>query len=110
MKHRLQAFMPGSETKTARDYLWLLPDQYITVYDWIGALRGTGFSSYSELCKSMKRFYSSQVLEKAGIETRYRANKLYSMRTARATRATEWIMLIEEYRLMGWEPAPLNPL
>ena len=58
----------------------------------------------------MKRFYASQVLDKAGIETRHRHNKLYSMRTARATRATEWIKLREEYRLMGWEPAPLNPL
>ena len=55
-------------------------------------LGGTGFSSVAELCKSMKRFYSAQVLQKAGIETRYAAKKLYSMRTARAARATEWIM------------------
>ena len=40
----------------------------------------------------MKRFYSTQLLPKAGVETRYAAKKLYSMRTARATRATEWIM------------------
>ena len=40
----------------------------------------------------MKRFYSTQVLPKAGIETRYTAKNLFSMRTARATRATEWIM------------------
>ena len=55
-------------------------------------LGSTGFSSVAELCKSMKRFYSTQVLQKAGIETRYTAKKLYSMRTARATRATEWII------------------
>ena len=84
--------MPSSETKTDRDYLWLLPDEFGAVYNWVAELGGTGFSSTAELCKSMKRFYSSQVLNKAGIETRYAPKKLYSMRTARAARATEWIM------------------
>ena len=32
------------------------------------------------------------------------------MRTARAFHATEWIKLVTEYRLMGWNPEPLNPL
>ena len=31
--HRLQAFMPASETKTDKDYLWLLPDECGPVYD-----------------------------------------------------------------------------
>ena len=84
--------MPASETKTDRDYLWLLPDECGPVYDYIAALRGTGFASVAELCKSMKRFYSTQVLPKAGVEMRYAAKKLYSMRTARAARATEWII------------------
>ena len=30
---RLQAFMPGSETKTGKDYLWLLPDECGAVYE-----------------------------------------------------------------------------
>ena len=84
--------MPSSETKTDRDYLWLLPDEFGAVYNWIAELGVTGFSSTAELCKSMKWFYSSQVLKKAGIETRYTDKKLYNMRTARATRATEWII------------------
>ena len=33
MRHRLQAYMPASETKSARDYLWLLPNKYFAVYD-----------------------------------------------------------------------------
>ena len=32
-RHHLQAFMPASETKTEKDYLWLLPDEYRAVYD-----------------------------------------------------------------------------
>ena len=32
------------------------------------------------------------------------------MRTIRAARATEWILLKQEYDVMGWKPAPPNPL
>ena len=36
--------------------------------------------------------------------------KSYNMRTIRAARATEWILLKQEYDVMGWKPAPPNPL
>ena len=41
---------------------------------------------------------------------RHNDRKWYSMRTARAYHATEWIKEVHEYRMMKWEPEPLNPL
>ena len=32
------------------------------------------------------------------------------MRTVRSYKATEWVKLVHEYRLMKWKPEPLNPL
>ena len=32
------------------------------------------------------------------------------MRTIRAYRATEWVKLDTEYKVMNWRPAPPNPL
>ena len=32
------------------------------------------------------------------------------MRSMRAARATEWVMLEMEYRVMKWHPSPPNPL
>ena len=60
MEHTYQAFCPASDTKTGRDYLWLIPVEY----DRIMALPYTGFPSYETLSASMKPFYSTQVLQK----------------------------------------------
>ena len=110
MTHRLQSFMPMSVTKTKYDYLWLLPDEFGDVFEAILKLGSTGFNTWKELWKSSKPYYTKQVLEKAGVTTRYSARKLFSMRTARAKRASDWILVNEEYKLMKWEPRPLNPL
>ena len=32
------------------------------------------------------------------------------MRTIRAARATEWVLLYKEYEVMEWKPYPPNPL
>lgn len=34
----------------------------------------------------------------------------YDLRTIRAYRATEWVKLAMEYRVMNWKPEPPNPL
>ena len=111
MEHTYEAFCPASDTKTDRDYLWLIPVEYDRLVDRILTLPYTGFHSYEKLAASMKPFYSLQVLQKVkGVKTRHSRTKWYCMRTARAFRATEWIKLVTEYRLMGWSPEPLNPL
>ena len=63
------------------------------------------------LRQAMKSFYTERVLKKAkDAMLHHSRTKWYSMRTARAYRATEWVKLVMEYRLMKWEPEPLNPL
>ena len=46
MSHKLQAFAPSTDTKTKKDYLWLLPDQHETVYQRILNRKDTGFQTY----------------------------------------------------------------
>lgn len=41
---------------------------------------------------------------------RHSDKKQYSLRTVRAFRATEWVKLTMEYKMMGWTPEPPNPL
>ena len=62
MVHKLQAFVPASISKTKRDYLWLLPNEFERVYDIILDLRETGFDTYTELRKRLVPYYTSQVL------------------------------------------------
>ena len=64
MEHTYQASCPASDTKTGRDYLWLIPVEYDRIMDCIMALPYTGFPSYEKLSASMKPFYSTQVLQK----------------------------------------------
>ena len=109
MVHKLQAFVPASVSKTKRDYLWLLPDEFEKVYNLILNLKETGFATYAELRKPMVPFYTEHVLKKAKVPVRHSDKNNYCMRTSRAYRATEWIKLVTEYRFMKWKPEPLNP-
>ena len=79
--------------------------------DEIIKLTHTGFQNADKLRQAMKPFYTERVLKKAAdAKLRHSRTKWYCMRTARAYRATEWVKVVTEYRLMKWEPEPLNPL
>ena len=47
---------------------------------------------------------------KIGVNTRYSDKRLFNMRSIRAFRATEWLKLYTEYKVMKWVPEPPNPL
>ena len=49
-------------------------------------------------------------MRKAGLVTRHKDKRLYNLRSIRAFRATEWLKLYTEYKVMGWVPEPPNPL
>lgn len=70
----------------------------------------TGFSGYSDLKDSLRSYFSKKVLAKACVLTRHKNKDEYSLRTIRAYRATEWVKLVMQYRVMGWTPEPPNPL
>ena len=109
MVHDLQAYVPASISKTKRDYLWLLRNEHGAVFNHILNLKETGFATYADLRKPLVPFYTEHVLKKAKVPVRHSDKNNYCMRTSRAYRATEWIKLVTEYRLMKWEPEPLNP-
>lgn len=110
-EHDYQAFVPYNITKTQRDYFWLIPNKYNFVVMQIRKLVDTGYTKYEQLVDSMKPFYTNMVLKKAkGVLKKHNDKKWYSMRTARAYHATEWIKLVYEYRMMEWKPEPPNPL
>jgi len=49
-------------------------------------------------------------MAKAGLKTRHSVKRLYNLRSIRAFRATEWLKLYTEYKVMKWVPEPPNPL
>ena len=108
--HDYQASAPKEITKTARDYLWLLPVEMNPFAHAILVHGGTGFAGYEKLKDSMRKFFTDTVLPGAGAPREAAARKLYSLRTVRAFRATEYIKLLKEYEVMGWRPEPINPL
>lgn len=113
MKHTTftySASVPASNTKTKRDYLWLLPSSHDDIAARILGLGDSGFRTADELKRSLKAFYRDQVLKKAEVPVHHNERRLYDMRSIRAYHATEWVKLVTEYRLMNWKPEPLNPL
>lgn len=110
MQHKFKATAPAKEVKTKRDYFWLLPNEFDKVVPLILNHTNTGFNNYKVLNKSLRSFFSKQVLAKADVPMSHAPMKMYNMRTLRAYRATEWMNLVAEYKIMRWEPLPPNPL
>ena len=46
-QHKFMATMPATETKTAKEYMWQLPNDFERVVDCILKHSDTGFASYS---------------------------------------------------------------
>ena len=63
-----------------------------------------------DLKETLRSYFSNKVLLKAGVAIRHKNKKKYSLRNIRAYRATEWVKLAVEYKVMGWRPEPPNPL
>ena len=110
MKHPFKATAPGSVTKTRHDYFWLLPEHTAGIVAVIKDLPSTGFHDFKALSKALGPYYDKQVLAKADVRTKDEHGNSYSTRTIRAARATEWVLLKEEFDVMKWEPHPPNPL
>ena len=72
--------------------------------------KDTGYDGYEALHRALGKFYQRHVLAKAGVPEKNPKKQIYSMRTIRAYRATEYIKLRTEYKVMGWSPSPPNPL
>lgn len=110
MKHRHKATVPAAETKTRHDYFWLLPDEMADFVSYVEELPHTGFPNFRALNRALGPYYDKQVLKESGVRTSDRSGNSYTMRTIRAARATEWVLLQQEYEVMQWEPHPPNPL
>ena len=110
MEHTFKATAPAVITKTTRDYFWLLPNELNTVSSAIIRHTDSGYDDFYDLKESLRKYWIDMVLKKAEVATQHTRKKQYSLRTVRALRATEWVRLVMEYRVMKWEPEPPNPL
>ena len=109
-RHDFMATAPKSITKTKRDYEWLVPlELNCYVRDLLSHPR-TGFRSWDDLKSALANYWERRVLAQAGVPRHPDTYGCYSLKTVRALRATIWLKLVEEYRVMKWEPAPPNPL
>ena len=104
------ATVPAEHTKTNTEYLWLLPNEIAYAVDLVRGHQGTGFNTKDKLRESLENFYTRQILEKAAVPTKDAKGNLYSMKSIRKYRATEWVKLVTEYKVMKWHPLPPNPL
>ena len=59
--------------------------------------------------EALRSYFSNTVLPGAGVPRQTLKGELYSLRSLRCMRATEYVRLLKEYEIMGWEPKPLNP-
>ena len=110
MTHEWQASADKAITKTSHDYFWLLPMEADWIVQPIRRLRCTGYDDFESLKESMAGYFRDRTLVAAGADKKDSRGKPYSMRTIRALRATEWVRLAMEYKVMKWEPLPPNPL
>lgn len=97
-------------TKTKNDYTWLLPPEADKLVTAINDINRPGYDGFEALNDSLRSYYTTQVLNKANVDTNHTDERMYNLRSMRAFRATEWLMLVTEYKIMGWDPEPPNPL
>ena len=110
MKFKFKATAPDDITKTKLNYTWVLPNEIHPFLKTLLKHKETGFISFLKLKDSLAHYWDQKVLTKAGVPVQYDVGKNNSLRTVRALRATQWVMLMKEYKVMDWEPAPPNPL
>ena len=108
--HKWKAIMPGEYTKTRVDYVWLVPAELNDLVPAMFSHDGTGYNTWKELKESLRKFFADTVLPGAGVPRQAGPRKLYNLRSIRAFRATEWVKLDMEYKMMKWKDPPRNPL
>ena len=105
-----KAIVPAEHTKTDTEYEWLLPNEILYAVELIRDHQGTTYSTSDKLREGLDNFYDDQILAKAGVPVRDDKGNLFSMKAVRKFRATEWVKLHAEYKVMKWKPYPPNPL
>ena len=108
--HKWKATMPKEHTKTNVDYVWLVPAELDNLVPAMISHDGTGYDNYEALKDSLRKYFSDTVLPDAGVPRQAAPRKLFNLRSIRAFRATEWIKLNMEYKIMKWRDPPRNPL
>ena len=109
-EHTFKATAPSDDVKTRRNYFWLLPMRTDAVVKQLRELTDTGYGKHETLTATLNKFWDRQILAKVNVPQTDPHGHRYSMRTVRAYRATEYIRLRAEYRVMQWKPEPPNPL
>ena len=105
-----QATAPKEITKTRRNYFWLLPKEFNAFLTVLKNHTPTGFEDYKVLTKELSHYWDRKVLTNAKVPLNRKTNTVYSLRTVRALRATQYVQLLAEYKVMRWKPEPPNPL
>ena len=97
-------------TKTKRDYFWLLPVEFEKLVPAYTEHNQTGFNSFSDLKETLRAYFKDMVLKRAAVKVNYKGSKEYTLKNIRCTRASQWLKLVTEYRVMDWKIEPPNPL
>ena len=88
LKFKYKATVPKRVAKTKRDYTFLLPKRYHKYLGTLNKLTEHGYDSYLQLNGALAHYWSRTVLDKAGVAVNPETSNHYSLKTARALRAT----------------------
>ena len=97
-------------TKTHQLYRWLLQREENFIVPLIRNLDVSVFLGWSTLYAGLDYWYN-KVRKEAGVsQFKDHMGGAYTMRSIRCYHATEWVKTCTEYKVMGWENEPHNPL
>ena len=88
LKFKYKATVPKRVAKTKRDYTFLLPKRCQKYLGTLAKLTAHGYDNYLQLNGALAHYWSRTVLGKAGVAVNPETGNHYSLKTARALRAT----------------------
>ena len=104
------ATMVSSATKTHKYYTWLIPRKRNWFVKLVQAADTSSCGKASFLSDSIGPWFH-KIRDEAGVPSHEGPNRgKYNMRSVRCYQATKWVKLCTEFKVMGWEMPPENPL
>jgi hypothetical protein len=104
------ATMDKLETKTSKHYTWLIPSKRDWFVDAVKKADTACMRTHASLHLSVGPTFHS-LREEAGLAAEEGAFMgKYNMRSARCYQATKWVQNKADFKEMGWEDEPPNPL
>ena len=104
------ATMVSKATKTHKHYTWLIPRKRNWFVKLVQAADTSCCGKVAFLADNITPWFH-RIRDEAGVPSKEGPNLgNYNLRSVRCYQATKWVKLCAEYKVMGWDMPPENPL